>query len=368
MKPFFRSIEAFSIYVLLSLVSAFAYGHDAVPPKNFTLSHSNETTDPDSTILKKYRAPRVFTANVPLTESDNVGKAMPGATHPTAQKGQGFDVAGVAPNGNLVLKMWVWRLKSELPGNLKSLTDLRAVAAKVHDSTMSNKDKAAIYKSMDIISKRKALNFKEYGNNAVAPVTVREQGDNVRYFTLPIDSVNQVSTEEVSLPNWDITFGILTTPFKIRFRKFAFSNNAGIGTAVYFQKKFNKNWSWGVVPGISLTSVTLDAASTNVHPDGTVSAPLSKSSATMPLTTSSTRPAFTPSLSYVISYKTINFTIGAGCDFISKPTEIATGSNPEAGWIYNGKPWLGIGFGVSLFGNNSSGSATPATDGQAPKP
>ena len=47
-----------------------------------------------------------------------------------------------------------------------------------------------------------------------------------------------------------------------------------------------------------------------------------------------------------------------GLDFISKPTDIASMTNPEAGWIYNGKPWIGIGLGFSLFSNGSSKSNT----------
>jgi hypothetical protein len=66
----------------------------------------------------------------------------------------------------------------------------------------------------------------------------------------------------------------------------------------------------------------------------------------------------------MISYKNINFIIGGGADFISKTTDIATPTNPEAGWIYNGKPWLGIGFGISLFNNNSNSKATPTLPDQ----
>lgn len=325
-------------------------------------------TAADSAVMKKYKAPRVFTGNIPLTRSDKNGNVISGAKHPTADKGQGFDVVG-AKNGNLILQMWVWTLKKELPDSLSGQYKKGTLISFVARSKMSDKAKLDLYKRVDIISKRKALNYKEYGDESVAPRTkdTTESGNNTLYFAMNKDSVDQLSVVEASSQKWDIQFGILTVPSKIRFRKFAFTNNAGIGTAVFFERKFkhSQNWSWGLVPSFSLTSVTLDAASTNVHGDGNNITPASAMPVSA-ISTSTTRPAFTPSASYVIAYKNINFILGAGMDFISKPSDVATNANPEAGWIYNGKPWLGIGFGVSLFGNNSTGSTASATGDQAP--
>ena len=315
------------------------------------------TTNVSST-LSKYSAQRVFISNVRLTESTDSGVLVKGGKRPMALKGQGFGVVQVAPNGKLVLKMWNWTLKKDLDSSIATLDS--AAVSHAMNLAKTRKAQEKLVKQIDIASKREALDFKLYWNKSYAPDGVKN-ADYHFYFIMSQDSVDQLSGVETPLQKWDATFGILTTPFKIRYRKFAFTNNAGLGTAVFIQKKVSANWSYGWVPGISLTSVTLDAASTNIHTNSSPTSP------TMPLGTSTTRPAFTPSLSFMLAYKTINFTLGLGCDMIAKPTAVATSADPEAGWIYNGKPWIGIGFGVSLFGNNSGNSATTATDGQTPK-
>ena len=147
--------------------------------------------------------------------------------------------------------------------------------------------------------------------------------------------------------NWDISFGALTLPFKIRFKPFNFEANASLGTSILFTKKFkwNQDFSWGLDLGLSLSSVILDSSSTK----GTVS-------------TSTQRPAFTPSLSYMISYKNISFTAGLGMDLISLNSVI------ENSWIYKRQIWMGFGIGINLFSSNTGSSTIqPAKQTNAPK-
>ncbi|MGZ3755452.1 MAG: hypothetical protein ACXVAY_01110 [Mucilaginibacter sp.] len=315
-------------------------------------SDSLKISKPDSTIVLKYKAQRIFTQVISLTETSADGSTIKDPSHPIVQKGQGFEVIGLSARGGLIVKLWVWSLKSSgqtppknQPKNLLE-SDNKAVL---------NEDSA---KKMEIIVKRNAYNFIKYANQAYAPESISAPFDNRRFFTIAKDTVDQFSTIYQKTQTWDINFGILTMPFKLRFNSFAFTSNTGLGTAVYFQKKSRENWTWGFAGGFSLSSVTLDAASTFIHADGTAG------STTTAITTSTTRPAFTPSVSFVLSYKTINFMVGSGADFISKPNGIATATNPEAGWIYNGKPWIGIGFGINIFGNNISPQHAPSTAGQ----
>jgi hypothetical protein len=357
MKPLIK----FSLLCLLGVPVAVVTYAQTKPTAPTDSVKKNTKIVADSTLLatlKKYDAPRVFTTSVRLTESTNSGRLVSKGRTPMAIKGQGFGVSQVAPNGKLVLKMWNWKLKRDLETSIATL-DSAAISTAMNAAT-TRKEQEKLVNRVEIASKRQSLNYKSYWNKSYAPDMIKDL-DNHYYFIMSPDSVDQLSGIEIPSHQWDATFGVLTTPFKIRYRKFAFSNNAGIGTAIFIQKKVSANWSYGWVPGISLTSVTLDAASTTIH---TSSDP---TSATMPLGTSTTRPAFTPSLSFMLAYKTINFTVGIGCDVIAKPTDVATSANPEAGWMYNGKPWIGIGFGVSLFGNNSGNSAAVATSGQAAK-
>ena len=262
------------------------------------------------------------------------------STGPIALKGSRFTVISVQSNGNLVISFWIWDL------------DNKGENAKIGKSYAERQD---------LIIKRQTFNFIKDANQSYAPSSIHQVNDNRRFFVLSKSDFDKFCSTYTSVPSWDITFGVLSTPFKLRFDRFSFTNNLSVGGAVYFQKKFkdNTNFTWGFVVGLSLSSVSLDASSTNVYPDGTTDATKATSS-TSPLLTSTTRPAFTPSLHYLITYKNISFLVGGGFDFISKTTNIATPTNPEAGWIYNGKPWVGIGFGISLFSNNTSNATTPA--------
>ena len=286
--------------------------------------------------------------------ANSVGDSV-SSTGPIVLKGSRFTVMSVTSGGDLVISFWVWGIKSG--------QQTEELTSKVSGSSYEENKK--YYEQQDRIMERKTFNFKKDADQPYAPSSIHALNDNRLFFVLTKSDFDKYCSPYVSVPSWDISFGILSTPFKLRFDKFSFTNNLSVGGAVYFQKKFNANsaFTWGFVVGLSLSSVSLDASSTNVYPDGTTDATKSTSS-TSPLLTSTTRPAFTPSLHYLITYKNISFLVGGGFDFISKTTNKPTPTNPEAGWIYNGKPWLGIGFGISLFNNNSSSATTPV-EGQS---
>lgn len=323
---------------------------------NFCLVDTMEKATADTTVLNSYGG-KVFIFNQSLRVNEcknGVGDTLL-AARPIALKGSRFTVVSVMANGDLVISFWIWEL------NKGGQTDPGASAKAISDTEKHDKK---YYENRDRLIERETFNFKQYAYLPYTPASIHSLNDNKRFFVLSKDNFTKFCSVYTSTPTWDINFGVLSTPFKLRFNRFSFSNNLSVGGAVYFQKKFDVDWSWGFVFGLSLSSVTLDAASTNVYPDGTTEATKATSS-TSPLLTSTTRPAFTPSLHYLISYKNISFLIGGGFDFISKTTNVATPTNPEAGWMYNGKPWLGIGFGISLFNNNSSANTTPAIAAQS---
>lgn len=162
-----------------------------------------------------------------------------------------------------------------------------------------------------------------------------------KFFLLEKSVFDKSCSQYTPQQRWDITFGTLTTPFKFRHNPFLFTTNLNLGTSVSFQKKFFTNWSWGVVAGLSLSSVALDSFSTK----GAVMA-------------STERPAVTPSIHAMIGYKNINLMVGFGWDIINKTSTL------EKSWIYSGKRWIGIGVGVSLFNSNTTPEATHPQEGQ----
>jgi hypothetical protein len=344
---------------------------------SFSQIDTSKTTIANSYSGKTY----IFNQNFDITESKPNGNDLTSpAKTATALQGTRCYVTSVKTMANnkkyVVIKFYIWTMKiskseETVFKNLLESKDARKKyletppTSNASDSLFSlEKRKASI---VDILLKRQTFNFLDYAYMDYVPLTVGTTVDNVRYFRMLETDFNSCCIEYKKTQNWDINFGVLTTPFKLRvFGKFAFTNNVSIGTSIYIQKKLSTDWSWGLVGGLSLTSVTLDASSTNIYPDGTTSDNVTTTNKT-PITTSSTRPAFTPSVSALITYKNISLTLGVGADYINKPTAIATNANPEAGWIYNGRPWIGIGFGVSLFNNSkpvttTTPDATQSTD------
>lgn len=149
------------------------------------------------------------------------------------------------------------------------------------------------------------------------------------YFLLARTVFDNSCKEYVYVPNWDISFGTLTTPFRFRHQPFLYTNNVSLGATIAFTKKIYQNFSVGVVPGISLTKVELDKFSTNGFVEDKTE-----------------RPALTPSISLLFGYKNINVTAGIGWDIVNRV------SDTEKSWIYNGAHWFGIGIGINLFSSN----------------
>ncbi len=355
-------ISKISLALFFGIIALNAFGHVNIPKviKFWTIVRdTTKKTLTDTSGMSQYRGKSyVFQKDIRITECDGVGDIISNATHPIAPKGITFTVQGTTKNGDLIISFWIWSLKKPVQENVNSSKQV-VFTAKSIDYFNDEKKEEETFKQRDILIKRETFNFKAYSNKQYVPSSIDSVNDNRRYFLLGRDILIKYCVEYKDIKKWDLNYGTLVTPFKLRFNRFSFSNDLSVGGAVYYQRKFDTDWSLGGVFALSLSSVTLDAASTNIHQNSTNTNP--------PLTTSTTRPAFSPSIHYVMSYKNINFTVGVGFDYLSKPTDVASATNPEAGWIYNGKPWLGIGLGVSLFNNNAT-KATPNTPGQNPGP
>jgi hypothetical protein len=153
---------------------------------------------------------------------------------------------------------------------------------------------------------------------------------NIQYFLLKENDFTGSASEYMHTPYFDVSFGTLVTPIKFRPTKSLWTSNLSLGASVNIKHQINDNSALGGILGFSITSVSLDSASTNYK-----------------VKTSTDRPAYTPSLSFVYSYKNVNFLAGIGFDFINKTSIV------EQSWIFSGKPWLGFGIGVNLFTANS---------------
>lgn len=200
-----------------------------------------------------------------------------------------------------------------------------------YDLNFTEENKLAIYNY---------INIKDTTSNG----EISELPANLRFFIISKDQFLQYAEEYTHTSKFGFTFGTFTYPFKYRTQKSYFTSNLSLGSSVSGKYQWNDNNSIGGIFSLSLSSVTLDSASTN----GVVK-------------TSTDRPALTPSLGIVYAYKSINFTVGMGWDFINRPSPI------EKSWIYHGKNWIGFGIGINLFSTVSSSSAPEKNDEQSGK-
>jgi len=317
----------------------------------------------DSTGMSKYRGKSfVFQRPIRVMETNAVGEIIAKSRQPIAPKGTTFTVEGITKNGGLIISFWIWTLNEPLSKNLDSFEEGSPDSAgkaklmqALIDSANTKAKQETLAEQLDVVAKRKSFNFKKYTGLQYVPVSRDTVNDNRRYFTIGKDTLTQYCEEYKKVKTWNINYGALATTFKLRFRRFSFSDNLSLGGAIYYQRKMKRDtaWTWGFIGALSLSSVTLDSSTTNLH-----TKPL--------LTTSTSRPAFSPSVHYAITYKNIDLTVGIGWDLLSKPTSAATATatNPEAGWIYNNKPWLGIGIGFNLF-STSTAKGTPNDTSQS---
>ncbi|WP_158800555.1 hypothetical protein [Pedobacter sp. L105] len=257
----------------------------------------------------------IFDQNETVTNSNAVGQEKGSAV--IAYKGSRFTIEHIdSLNGDLTIKFLPFKL------------------ARQKNSPNTSKYTSASLKN------RLTYNVKSNPEND--SITSKSVGNNIRYFTLSSHKANtSVSAYADSITKWTVSLGTLTNPFKLRPTKGQFTSNLNLGTAIFAQYKFSENWAGGGILGISLTSITLDSASTTGH-----------------VLTTSERPAITPSVSFLIAYKNINFTLGVGIDYINTTTDI------EKSWIFNKKPWIGFGIGISLFNGSVASISTVAIAGQ----
>ena len=133
--------------------------------------------------------------------------------------------------------------------------------------------------------------------------------------------------------------GSSVIPLRIRLDPFDFGADFSFGTT--FGTKFRlspyNDASIHTVLGLHLTSVSLDSLDT----EGAVTS-----------TTTETETALTPLVGLVFGFSSAQIGLYSGWDFIK--------GEFKDKWIYQGKPWLSIGVGVSLFTAQGSNASPPA--------
>jgi len=122
--------------------------------------------------------------------------------------------------------------------------------------------------------------------------------------------------------------GPLIVPVKIRLKPFDFTSDVSFGAAIGVVGRFSRvvesnKYTFLLTTGVS--SVTVDSATTKGEYES-----------------SQDLPAFYVAAGAVISLRN-NFTLGffGGIDLLS--------NNSVENWAYQGKPWIGVGLGITMF-------------------
>lgn len=179
--------------------------------------------------------------------------------------------------------------------------------------------------------KRTGLEEEKDSNNVVIRTAVNSERK--LYFLIPANEFDKVT--ELSLDNWSFTVGIPTIPVKLRFgnkgegespRYFRFEGNISLGLTVGGKYSFGGGNKKAVnfLTGFTVASVQVDSLTTKGKINSNTSAA-----------------SFSPHFGLVFEIDRFQFGIFTGIDYLN--------GEPNKYWVYKDKPWLGIGFGYSLF-------------------
>ena len=161
--------------------------------------------------------------------------------------------------------------------------------------------------------------------------------DTFRYFCVYRGHFDRFSERIYAtwLSSRKLTVGALVLPVKMRRQPFDFSKDVTVGTTAGARMRMSprRESYFSLLGGVGLSSASLTSENT-------------KSAVTTP----TDRAAVTWTVGAMFDVDRFQFGAFIGQDRISQPN--------QADWIYQGKTWLAVGLGYSLFGAESAKAAT----------
>ena len=157
---------------------------------------------------------------------------------------------------------------------------------------------------------------------------------NEAYFLVTKDDLEKFAVEYNPKPRFEFAFG--TISYLARMRPGVsgspgkWTTDLSLGLAAGASWNINKNNSLGLLAGVAITKISLDSLSTR----GVV-------------TSVSEKPALTPNLNLLYSYKNFSVGVGVGMDWINDE------SKESRAWIYNNRLFYAVGFGINIFRSNN---------------
>lgn len=208
-----------------------------------------------------------------------------------------------------------------------------------------NKDTALLR----ILNYKDSARFKEFNANIstnVSDLKRQEQlnqfhGSKQKYFSVPVTKINDYATP-YTRNRTSMSVGVLYFPFKYRPQKesadFSGSFNFGAALGITLGNYSYNKWSISFLTGYSISNIKLDSASVGRNSDM--------------LTVTNDLSAFSFSFGPMVQYDRVQAGVFVGMDRISRLNHLTYG------WVYQGKPWVSVGFGYSIFTIQNEKSST----------
>lgn len=253
-----------------------------------------------------------LTSDLVLTECDSKGVAKTAAALPAGEspdkycsEGWRFVVLEAIDQDNYVLSFFDWYSDTELAANAKERSWFLGSI------------------TMDAGAKSMA---ELYNYDMSRPKGLRE-----RFFRITKD---QLMNAAIPLPQrFAPIFGAIVLPFKYRPQTGLLSKDLALGAVGGVQFRSRSNTSAALVFGATLSSVTLDSASTDFN-----------------VKERTERAALSVPLGLLLQWDKLQVGLLTGWDFLFD-------GNPDK-WCYQGKPWLSLGVGIAVFTAEGNGKET----------
>jgi hypothetical protein len=167
------------------------------------------------------------------------------------------------------------------------------------------------------------------------------KGKDPAYFNVSFADLDQSAIKD-SKVNGSLALGVINFPFKYRAQKgladFSGSFNFGVAIGYTFSHKSYSKWNFSLVSTYSISNIVLDSASATKNQARLVS--------------SNNFTSFSFAFGGLLQYDKVQVGAFVGWDNLNRSNQLTYG------WVYQGKPWISVGFGYSIF---SFGKTTDAT-------
>lgn len=250
---------------------------------------------------------------VQMNESDDTGTLVNGVTPVQTKVGQLFRLIKINGSGSSAIGIiQILDYTKKVNGHIQptSITDFYTY----------NYKNTATYSVLDAVD-RDSRNYK------------KEQ----KYFVVPLAYISSYANQYIGR-GIDISAGIISLPLKLRLKDGDFNGSisiAGAGGIKWRASPYRNDRYHNILVGLGLSNLTID--STNITKN--------KNNIVSNLT------GLTMITGYVYQSGKIQMGLFIGWDFLTRNNQ------EKFGWVYQGKPWVSLGIGVSIFGDGNNNKA-----------